>query len=145
MDDSTWQRARLIPTSGINGPDEAERRATSALLAVVGSVREFGLALIKPLGAPAGLIETFIEVPFESAERTIYGSPAERPRADLSEAVLDDEPRDEAASVDAPDPSGEVIMWDEAHGRLDHERALADDDQYRDRIAEREDQATTSP
>jgi hypothetical protein len=53
-----WQQARLIPTSGISGQEEAERRASSALLAVMGAVREFGLALVKPLGAPAGTIAT---------------------------------------------------------------------------------------
>ena len=63
-DDGAWQRARLIPTWGISGADEAERRATSALLAVVGAVREFSVALLKPLGAPAGTAETFIEVEF---------------------------------------------------------------------------------
>lgn len=71
MADETWQQARLIPTSGIHGQDEAERRATSALLAVMGSVREFGLAMVKPLGAPAGQLETFIEVPFKAGDRTI--------------------------------------------------------------------------
>ena len=35
MAEETWHEARLIPTSGINGADEQERRATSALLAVV--------------------------------------------------------------------------------------------------------------
>lgn len=68
----TWQQARLIPTSGINGQEEAERRATSALLAVMASVREFGLAMVRGLGAPASNLETFIEVPFKAGERTIY-------------------------------------------------------------------------
>ncbi|MGD9796833.1 MAG: stress response protein [Acidimicrobiia bacterium] len=72
MADDGWQQARLIPTSGINGQEEAERRATSALLAVMGAVREFGTAITKPLGAPAGLIGTFIEVPFKVGERTCY-------------------------------------------------------------------------
>ena len=72
MAEDNWQQARLIPTSGINGPDEAERRATSALLAVMGSVREFGQAIVKPLGAPGATLATFIEVPFASGERTIY-------------------------------------------------------------------------
>ncbi len=72
MAEDHWQQARLIPTSGINGQEEAERRATSALLAVMGSVREFGVAMVKPLGAPASLLATFIEVPFQLAERTIY-------------------------------------------------------------------------
>lgn len=72
MEDNDWQQARLIPTSGINGQDEAERRATSALLAVMSVVRDFGTALVKPLGAPAGALETFIEVPFEHGDRRIY-------------------------------------------------------------------------
>jgi hypothetical protein len=41
-DQSDWQRARLIPTSGIAGADEQETRATSALLAVMPAVKEFG-------------------------------------------------------------------------------------------------------
>lgn len=70
-DSSTWQVARLIPTSGISGAEEQERRATSALLAVLTSVREFGRALTQPLGAPAGTVETFIEVPFERGDRVV--------------------------------------------------------------------------
>lgn len=65
MPEESWHAARLIPTSGINGADEQERRATSALLAVMSIVREFGRALTQPFGAPAGAVETFIEVPFE--------------------------------------------------------------------------------
>jgi hypothetical protein len=64
MPDSAWQVARLIPTSGINGADEQERRATSALLAVMSAVREFGRALTQPYGAPAGSVRAYIEVPF---------------------------------------------------------------------------------
>lgn len=60
-----WHKARLIPTSGISGADEQERRATSALLAVVSSVKEFGRTLTRRVGAPAGAVETFVEVPFE--------------------------------------------------------------------------------
>ena len=68
-----WQPARLIPTSGITGQEEAERRATSALLAVLQAVAEFRNAILKPLGAPAGHLEAFIEVPFDTAdERTVY-------------------------------------------------------------------------
>jgi hypothetical protein len=65
MPEEAWLAARLIPTSGINGADEQERRATSALLAVMSAVREFGRAVTQPLGAPAGPVRTFIEVPFE--------------------------------------------------------------------------------
>ena len=43
-------------------------RATSALLAVLGSVREFGTAILRPLGGPAGVISTFFEVQFESSD-----------------------------------------------------------------------------
>ncbi len=72
MAEESWQQARLIPTSGITGPEEAERRATSALLAVMGSVREFGSALVKGLGAPAGQLSTYIEAPFKAGDRTVY-------------------------------------------------------------------------
>jgi hypothetical protein len=71
-DEATWQPARIIPTSGITGPDEAERRATSALLAVMGAVKEFGVAMLRPLGAPGGNLETYIEVPFQMGEATCY-------------------------------------------------------------------------
>ncbi len=66
-----WQPARLIPTSGIKGANEQERRATSALLAVLGSVDEFGRTITSLCGAPAGKIETFIEVPFELDDNTV--------------------------------------------------------------------------
>lgn len=64
MAEESWHAARLIPTSGINGADEQERRATSALLAVMSAVREFGRALTQQYGAPAGVVQTYIEVPF---------------------------------------------------------------------------------
>ncbi|MEU7905179.1 stress response protein [Actinoplanes sp. NPDC049118] len=64
MPEDSWHAARLIPTSGINGAEEQERRATSALLAVMSAVREFGRAITQPYGAPAGSLQTFIEVPF---------------------------------------------------------------------------------
>lgn len=69
MSEETWLAARLIPTSGINGAEEQERRATSALLAVMSAVREFGRTLTQPFGAPAGAVQTFIEVPFRLGER----------------------------------------------------------------------------
>jgi hypothetical protein len=71
MTDRPWERARLIPVSGISGPDEQERRGASALLAVVNSVREFGRAITAPLGAPAGTPMAFIEVPFTSGEKKL--------------------------------------------------------------------------
>ncbi|WP_217630316.1 hypothetical protein [Nocardioides exalbidus] len=62
----------MIPTSGINGAEEQERRATSALLAVLSAVKEFGRGFVKPFGAPAGGLECFIEVPFVLGERRLY-------------------------------------------------------------------------
>ena len=72
MAEEAWHEARLIPTSGINGAEEQERRATSALLAVVSAVREFGRGFVAPFGAPSGTIECFIEVPFVLGERRLY-------------------------------------------------------------------------
>lgn len=63
-----WIPARLIPTSGISGPEEQETRATSALLAVLTVVRDFASSVLRPLGAPAGSVEAFIEVPLETAD-----------------------------------------------------------------------------
>jgi len=71
MAEDHWQPARLIPTSGISGQDEAERRATSALLSVIGAVREFGAVIVRPLGAPAGHIDSYIEVPFKLGDREV--------------------------------------------------------------------------
>jgi hypothetical protein len=71
MVQETWEAARLIPVSGIKGSDEQERRGSSALLAVLESVHEFNRAILGPLGAPAGRIECFIEVPFKIGEQTV--------------------------------------------------------------------------
>lgn len=72
MAEENWNEARLIPTSGISGAEEQERRATSALLAVMSAVREFGRGLTQPLGAPAGAVQTYIEVPFAHGDKRIY-------------------------------------------------------------------------
>ncbi|HZK35718.1 MAG TPA: hypothetical protein VFC57_02025 [Aeromicrobium sp.] len=72
MAEETWHHARLIPTSGINGAKEQERRATSALLAVLSIVPDYGKALLSQIGAPAGNVSTFIEVPFDLDGSRIY-------------------------------------------------------------------------
>src|SRR4029079_15581526 len=75
MAEETWHEAhaaRLIPTSGINGAEEQERRATSALLAVMSAVREFGRSLTQRYGAPAVNIEAYIEVLFMLGEKRVY-------------------------------------------------------------------------
>lgn len=65
LDTSSWESARLIPVSGIRNAEEQERRATSALLAVLSAVDEFGVAFTRPYGGLKGLLEAYIEVPFE--------------------------------------------------------------------------------
>lgn len=70
-DKQAWERPRLIPVSGITGPDEQERRGVSALLAVINWVREFGRAITAPLGVPAGIPMAYIEVPFISGEKKL--------------------------------------------------------------------------
>ena len=72
MAEESWHEARLIPASGINGAEEQERRATSALLSVISAVKEFGRGLLKPFGAPAGAVTCYIEVPFMLGERRLY-------------------------------------------------------------------------
>lgn len=71
VDETHWHRARLIPITGIDGASEQETRATSATLAVVSVVKEFGRALTKPVGAPLGKIEAFTEVQFKLGEKVV--------------------------------------------------------------------------
>ena len=66
-----WMPARLIPVAGIRGQDEQEIRAASSLLAVMGSVDEFGKGLLREIGAPAGRISTFTEIPLENSDGKI--------------------------------------------------------------------------
>jgi hypothetical protein len=61
MRDERWPVARLIPLTTATGVEAKERNAASALLAVLSHVDEFGRNLLKPLGAPAGRIEAFVE------------------------------------------------------------------------------------
>jgi hypothetical protein len=69
-----FQRARLIPVSGISNNIEAEMRATSALLSVLTIVRDLSLALTSPLGASAAKkasVESFIETRFKLADGAV--------------------------------------------------------------------------
>lgn len=68
MGGEDWPRARLIPTVGIRGQEEQERRATSSLLAVMHAVPEFAHALLGPLGAPKSRPGTYTEVRFKDAD-----------------------------------------------------------------------------
>lgn len=71
IQDQQWPVARLIPVSSASGVEAQERRLASALLAVMYAVPEFARALLKPLGAPAGRLDAYVEVPFRVGERTI--------------------------------------------------------------------------
>ncbi len=67
-ENEAWHPARLIPTAGIKGQEEQEKRATSCLLAVMHAVPEFGHALLRELGAPKSpIIESYAEVRFKDA------------------------------------------------------------------------------
>jgi hypothetical protein len=61
-EDPAWQPSRLFSISGIGGVDEQEKRATSALLWAMSAVRPLGRALTARATAPAGAVETFLEV-----------------------------------------------------------------------------------
>lgn len=67
-DGNDWQVARLFPVAGIGAGEEQERRATSALLAVMMMVREFGGSLVSRCGGPRGSLMSFVEVPFGQDE-----------------------------------------------------------------------------
>lgn len=63
-----WESARLLPTAGIRNQNEQERRAASALLAVMGAVPDFGHGLLSGMRAPKGAISTYTELRFKDAE-----------------------------------------------------------------------------
>ncbi len=72
MAEEAWLSARLIPTSGIRGERERETRATSALLSVLGAVDEFGKTILRGrFGAPAGIVEAYVEVPLKMADGSV--------------------------------------------------------------------------
>jgi hypothetical protein len=69
--DKNWQPARLFSVCGVGSGEEQEMRATSALLATMQAVRPFARGIVARLGAPAGTVETFAEVPFRLGERIV--------------------------------------------------------------------------
>ena len=71
LDTSRFQVSRLIPTTGIKGALDQERRASSALLAVFRIVPNLGHLLLKTAGAPKGSIETYIEPEFKLGAKKI--------------------------------------------------------------------------
>jgi hypothetical protein len=63
-----WEAARLLPTAGIRNQKEQERRAASALLAVMGAVPDFGRALLSGMRAPKGAISAYTELRFKDGD-----------------------------------------------------------------------------
>jgi hypothetical protein len=61
-----WVPARLFTTAGLRGSHEQEVRASAALMAILGAVPTFSRALLKPMGASGGRIETYTEVILKS-------------------------------------------------------------------------------
>ena len=70
-EDKAWQPSRLFSVSGIGGVDEQEKRATSALLWTMSAVRPLGRALTARAAAPAGVVETYLEVGFPLGENRV--------------------------------------------------------------------------
>lgn len=71
---SEWTKARLIPVKGIGSDKEAEERATSALLAVLGVVRPLSAEMFGPFGASKAVraeVECFTEPIFGLDDRKI--------------------------------------------------------------------------
>ena len=71
IDTSKFQVSRLIPTTGIKGALDQERRASSAFLAVLRIIPDLAHVFLKPLGAPKGSIETYIEPEFKMGTKKI--------------------------------------------------------------------------
>lgn len=66
-----FQPARLIPITGIKGAQDQEKRATSALLAVIKIVPSLAKSILREVGAPVGRVETFIEPEFKMGTKKI--------------------------------------------------------------------------
>jgi len=71
-DREKWESARLLPATGIRGKEEQEKRATSALLAVMKAVPDFGLALVAGTKAPKGKIHTYTEIRLQDGNRKTH-------------------------------------------------------------------------
>ena len=71
FDEKAFQEARLIPVIGIKGAVDQERRATSALLAVIKIVPELTYKLCQEFGAPKWQISTYIEPAIKLNGKTV--------------------------------------------------------------------------
>lgn len=70
--EAEWQPARLLSTIGLRGEEERERRATSALLAVMMAVPEFGQTIISELGGPKGKLSTYTEIQLRDDDGNLH-------------------------------------------------------------------------
>jgi len=68
----SWEAARLLPTAGIRNQGEQERRAASALLAVMSAVPDFCHGLLSGMKTPKGKISTFTELRFKDEEERLH-------------------------------------------------------------------------
>jgi stress response protein SCP2 len=69
--DESWTPARLFSISGVGNAEEQEKRATSALLATMMGVKSLGRGIVARVGAPAGVMETYLEVPFPHGDGVV--------------------------------------------------------------------------
>lgn len=67
-----WVPARLLPTAGIRNQQEQERRAASALLAVMSAVPDFCHGLLSGMKAPRGAISTYTELRFKDGKQKLH-------------------------------------------------------------------------
>ncbi len=67
-----WVPARLLPTAGIRNQGEQERRAASALLAVMGAVPDFCHALLAGMKAPKGAVSAYTELRFRDGDEKLH-------------------------------------------------------------------------
>lgn len=67
-----WEPARLLSTAGIRNQNEQERRAASALLAVMSAVPDFCNALLSGMRARKGSISTFTELRFKDEDDKLH-------------------------------------------------------------------------
>lgn len=67
-----WTPARLLPTAGIRNQNEQEKRAASALLAVMSAVPAFCHGLLSGMKTPKGTVSTFTELRFKGGDQRTH-------------------------------------------------------------------------
>lgn len=72
LNQDEWVEARLLPTAGIRNQNEQERRAASALLAVMGAVPDFCHALLSGTRSPKGAVSTYTELRFRDGDEKLH-------------------------------------------------------------------------